>query len=78
MKKMKTNTYIDTLRTRNLIKAEIGDYTAYSYEDFFCGEWIGNLNIFHKGKALIHATLLRAFTKEELENELKKFIGAQK
>lgn len=69
------NTYIDNLETRNKIEYENEKYIAYSYDDFFMGEWVGNINIFDKktGKAVFHATTSKAVTYDELKKQVDGF-----
>ena len=69
---MKTNTYIDKIKTRNLVKVEKNGYVAYSYEDYFMGEWVGNINVFKDNKPVIHATTIKALTEKELEEYIDK------
>ena len=64
---MKTNTYIDKIKTRNMVKVEKNGYIAYSYEDYFWGEWVGTINVFKDNKPIIHATARKALTEEDLE-----------
>ena len=66
---MKTNTYLDNIETRNMVKVEKNGYVAYSYEDYFMGEWYGNVNIVDAktGKMVHHATTTKALTEKELE-----------
>lgn len=73
-------TYIDNLEIRNKIEYENEKYIAYSYEDFFMGEWMGNINIFDKktGKALFHATTRKALTYEELKKRVNSFDDFRK
>ena len=56
-------TYIDDLKTRNKVEYDNEKYVAYSYDDFFMGEWIGNINIFDGQQdlsaVLINGTVLR-------------------
>ena len=68
-------TYIDELKTRNKIEYENEKYIAYSYDDFFLGEWVGNINIFDKktGKAVSHATTSKALTYDELKKHVDGF-----
>ena len=69
---MKTNTYIDMIETRNMVKIEKDGYVAYSYEDNFMGGWVGNINIFKDNKPVIHATTIKALTEKELEEYIDK------
>ena len=64
-------TYIDDLKTRNKVEYENEKYIAYSYDDFFMGEWVGNVNIFDKktGKAVFHATTSKALIYDKLKKE---------
>lgn len=64
---MKTNTYIDMIETRNMVRVEKDGYIVYSYEDNFMGEWVGNINVFKDNKPVIHATTRKALTEEDLE-----------
>lgn len=67
--------YIDKLKTRNKVEYENEKYFAYSYDDFFLGEWVGNINIFDKktGKAVFHATTSKAVTYDELKEQVDGF-----
>lgn len=68
-------TYIDDLETRNKVEYENEKYFAYSYDDFFMGEWVGNVNIFDKktGKAVFHATTSKSLTYDELKKQVDGF-----
>lgn len=66
---MKTNTYIDNLPTRNMVKIDKDGYTGYFYEDLFWGEWVGNFNLVKGNKNLIHATLV------EMPADLESFMA---
>lgn len=68
-------TYIDELKTRNKVEYENEKYIAYSYDDFFMGEWVGNINIFDKktGKAIFHATTSEALTYNKLKKQVDGF-----
>lgn len=73
-------TYIDDLKTRNKVEYENEKYFAYSYDDFFMGEWVGNINIFDKktGKAVFHATTRKAVTYDELKKQVDGFDDLEK
>ena len=60
--------YFEKLKIRNKIEVEKDGYTAYYYEDYFLGEWVGNANVFKGEKNLLHATLSKPYTKKDLEN----------
>lgn len=42
---------------RNYAEYEEGEYKIVTYQDFFFGEWVGNEELYHKGKLISHATL---------------------
>ena len=69
------NTYIDDLKTRNKVEYENEKYIAYSYDDFFYGEWVGNVNIFDRrtGKPVFHATTSKAVNYDELKKQVDGF-----
>lgn len=68
---MRTDTYIDRLVTRNLKQYKYNGLIAYTYEDYFYGQWLGNLNIFKDGKGILHATTSGLLSDEEVMERLK-------
>jgi len=64
--------YFDKLMTiRNRREVTKDGYTYITYEDWFCGEWVGNFNVFDaNGNNLMHSTLNKAFKNDE---KLTKF-----
>lgn len=50
---------------RGFAQYEEGEWAIYTYEDFFLGEWVGNEEIRHNGKMIMHATLTTGAIKPE-------------
>lgn len=71
-----TKRYFDKLKIRNRVEVTIGEYTAYSYDDNMFGDlWYGNINIYKKDIPLLHATIKKALTEEELKERLIAYIN---
>lgn len=77
-------TYIDNLKTRRRVVYETRRYYYVSYDDWFWGQWVGNVNVFDKTKRdpfVLHATLEKAMTYDELkkyaEEYEKSILGQQ-
>lgn len=66
--------YFEELPIRNLVEFKKGKYTLYSYDDKMVGVWLGNINVYKDDNMVLHATLQRAYTKEELEKYADDFI----
>lgn len=66
--------YFDNLKIRNRVEVKIGDYTAYSYDDYFMNTWVGNINIFKEDKPILHATIEKALNEQELKDYLERYI----
>ena len=67
--------YFDScLPIRKRVYVKRGEYTLYSYEDFFCGQWMGNLNIYKGEQMVCHATLDKAYTRKQLEAKADEWM----
>lgn len=72
---MKTNTYLDKIKTSNMVRVQKGEYVAYSYYDYLGLQRFGNINIFKKQQCLLHATTETVYGKDELQKYLADFIA---
>lgn len=66
--------YFDKLKIRNRVEVNIGDYYAYYYEDYFFGEWVGNVNICKDIKQILHITTNTPITEKELKQMLENYL----
>ena len=75
MKKKFGNRVLDNL-IRQWVEVRKCGFTFRSYEDYFLGEWIGNISILNKfDREILHATTTHAYNRKELETYADGFIG---
>ena len=68
--------YVDKLKVRKMITVEYHGLTFMTYDDYFLGQWVGNINVFDGDQMLLHATLINgSLTKEQLLEYAKEFNG---
>ena len=63
--------YFDELEIRNKIQLDKDGYTAYFYEDYFMGEWVGNVNVYKGEQHLYHATVVGELKQKDLEGHIE-------
>lgn len=69
--------YFDKMEIRNKRTFKYRGYTFVSYDDFFMGEWMGNVNVLDKDERnVMHATLAEPnMSQEELEDYAKSYFS---
>lgn len=68
----------ETPGIRNYQEYERGPYLICEYEDFFCGEWMGNQEVYCNGKEMYHSTITHLHKPEELPDELDGWLELDK
>ena len=69
--------YFDKMKIRNREEFATDKFIFVSYEDFFMGEWIGNINVFDvkTKKMLQHTTTEHALSISQLKEYASRYTN---
>lgn len=70
--------YFDRMKIRKRVSVKMGDYEAFSYEDKFFNQWVGNIGLYKDDKAILHATIEKAMDEQELMKWLENYLALEK
>ena len=74
--KRPTGNYIDLISTGEVIESKYKDWVGFCYENITGEKKYANVNLYRKGGAFVHATILRMWTQEEFDKNIVIWVDS--